>query len=124
VYEKIGAIARLERAVREEQGKVADFVETAPAGFYSVDERGRFLYANQTFASWLGTTPAQLVAEASLGDFLGEAAVAEQLRPAQISRGAQEVNTRIRGASCMSISARRSSAATMAACARARWCRT
>src|SRR3954452_10927545 len=28
VYEKLGAIARLERAVREEQGKVADFVET------------------------------------------------------------------------------------------------
>ena len=26
VYEKVGAIARLERAVREEQAKVADFV--------------------------------------------------------------------------------------------------
>src|SRR5512138_759310 len=31
VYEKVGAIARLERVVREEQAKVADFVETAPA---------------------------------------------------------------------------------------------
>jgi two-component system cell cycle sensor histidine kinase/response regulator CckA len=97
VYEKVGAIARLERAVREEQAKVADFVETAPAGFYSIDERGRFLYANQTFASWLGTTPAQLVAEGSLQEFLVEPAVAEQLRPTQVSRSAQEVNTRFRG---------------------------
>ncbi|HEX2113315.1 MAG TPA: PAS domain-containing protein, partial [Alphaproteobacteria bacterium] len=76
VYEKVGAIARLERAVREEQAKVADFVETAPAGFYSVDERGRFLYANQTFAAWLGTTPAQLVAEATLNEFFVDPALA------------------------------------------------
>jgi two-component system cell cycle sensor histidine kinase/response regulator CckA len=97
VDEKAGTIAQLERTVREEQAKVADFVETAPAGFYSLDERGRFLYANQTFATWLGTTPAQLVAEASLQEFLVEPAVAEQLRPTQVSKGAQEVNARIRG---------------------------
>jgi two-component system, cell cycle sensor histidine kinase and response regulator CckA len=97
VYEKVGAIARLERAVREEQGKVADFVETAPAGFYSIDEQGRFLYANQTLANWLGTTPAQLVAERTLGEFVIEAALAEQLKPTQVSRAAQEVNARIRG---------------------------
>jgi two-component system, cell cycle sensor histidine kinase and response regulator CckA len=97
VYEKVGAIARLERAVREEQAKVADFVETAPAGFYSIDEQGRFLYANQTLANWLGTTPAQLVAERTLGEFVIEAALAEQLKPTQVSRAAQEVNARIRG---------------------------
>jgi two-component system, cell cycle sensor histidine kinase and response regulator CckA len=97
VYEKVGAIARLERAVREEQAKVADFVETAPAGFYSIDEQGRFLYANQTLANWLGTTPAQLVAERTLGEFVIEAALAEQLKPTQVSRAAQEVNARMRG---------------------------
>jgi two-component system cell cycle sensor histidine kinase/response regulator CckA len=97
VYEKVGAIARLERTVREEQAKVADFVETAPAGFYSVDESGRFLYANQTFAGWLGTTPAQLVAEARLSEFLVDAAAAEQLRPQAASPEAREVDAKIRG---------------------------
>jgi two-component system, cell cycle sensor histidine kinase and response regulator CckA len=96
--EKVGAIAELERAVREEQAKVADFVETAPAGFYSVDERGRFLYANQTFASWLGTTPAQLVVgDARLQEFLVDTAVLDLLRPADALAGAQEVDAKMRG---------------------------
>lgn len=47
--------------IREEQGKLSDFLEHAPLGFYSVNERGRFLFVNQTLASWLGTTPAEMV---------------------------------------------------------------
>jgi two-component system cell cycle sensor histidine kinase/response regulator CckA len=97
VYEKVGAIARLERAVREEQAKVADFVETAPAGFYSVDESGRFLYANQTFATWLGTTPAQLIAEANLKEFIVDPKIADDLRPVQASASAKEFDAKLRG---------------------------
>jgi two-component system cell cycle sensor histidine kinase/response regulator CckA len=97
VYEKVGAIARLERTVREEQAKVADFVETAPAGFYSVDETGRFLYANQTFATWLGTTPSQLIAEANLKEFVADPAIADQLRPMQASTSAKELDAKLRG---------------------------
>ncbi len=96
--EKVGAIAQLERTVREEQAKVADFVETAPAGFYSVDEHGRFLYANQTFASWIGTTSAQLVGgDARLSEFLVDATVADLLRPADALAGPQEVDAKMRG---------------------------
>ncbi len=96
--EKAGAIAQLERAVREEQAKVADFVETAPAGFYSVDEHGRFLYANQTFASWIGTTPVQLIgSDARLQEFLVDATVLDLLRPADALAGPQEVDAKMRG---------------------------
>src|SRR5690554_2246420 len=54
-------VARLERLVRDERAKVADYVEDAPVGFYSIDEDGVFLYANQTLGRWLGVSPEQLV---------------------------------------------------------------
>ncbi len=95
--EKIGTITRLENAVREEQAKVADFVETAPAGFYSVDEKGRFLYANQTFATWLGTSPAQLMnGETRLREFLVDDTVADSLQPTE-APGAHEAEAKLRG---------------------------
>ena len=47
--------------IREEQQKLSDFLEHAPLGFYSVNEQGRFLFVNQTLASWLGTTPDAMV---------------------------------------------------------------
>lgn len=43
-----------DRAVREEREKLIDFTDNAPVGFFSVNENGRFVFANATFARWLG----------------------------------------------------------------------
>jgi two-component system cell cycle sensor histidine kinase/response regulator CckA len=51
----------LERIIRSEQEKLIEFVEDAPIGFFSVDQDGRFLYANATFADWLGRAEHDLV---------------------------------------------------------------
>lgn len=44
----------VDRAIREEREKLIDFTDNAPVGFFSVDENGRFVFANATFARWLG----------------------------------------------------------------------
>ncbi|MCB9982244.1 MAG: PAS domain S-box protein [Rhodospirillales bacterium] len=41
-------------AIRAEREKLIDFTDNAPVGFFSVDENGRFVFANATFARWLG----------------------------------------------------------------------
>ncbi|HOO80954.1 MAG TPA: response regulator [Alphaproteobacteria bacterium] len=41
-------------AIRAEREKLIDFTDNAPVGFFSVDEKGRFVFANATFARWLG----------------------------------------------------------------------
>ncbi len=41
-------------AVREEREKLIDFTDNAPVGFFSVDEEGKFVFANATLARWLG----------------------------------------------------------------------
>lgn len=43
-----------DRAVRDEREKLIDFTDNAPVGFFSVNENGRFVFANATFARWLG----------------------------------------------------------------------
>ena len=61
--------------IREEQRKLSDFLENAPLGFYSVDEQGHFLFANNTLASWVGMTPAEMIqGRRRLHDFLAERA--------------------------------------------------
>ena len=61
--------------VREERTKLADFLDHAPIGFYSVDGDGRFLFVNETLADWLGVSPDDLVGNgAKLGDFLASPA--------------------------------------------------
>ncbi len=52
---------RIEDIIREEQEKVVEVLQDAPIGFYSVDAEGRFLLVNQTLATWLETTPEELV---------------------------------------------------------------
>ena len=47
---------QVEQIIRQEQERFTDLVEYAPIGFYSVDEEGRFLFANATLAAWLGLT--------------------------------------------------------------------
>ena len=60
--EDITARRRMEQTIHEEQAKLVDFLENAPIGFYSVDETGRFLFANNAFASWLGYTAEEMLA--------------------------------------------------------------
>jgi len=90
--------AELERIVREERAKVADFVESAPIGFYSVDADNRFLYANQTFAEWLGVTPAELVeGGARLQEFLVDGEAIEALRVDMGTLGQHGADAKLRG---------------------------
>jgi len=49
-----------EETVRREVQRLRGLLDQAPVGLYAVDGKGAFLFANATFAGWLGTTPASL----------------------------------------------------------------
>lgn len=73
-FEDISERRRMERAMRDEQNKLLDFMAHAPVGIYSVDQHGRFRFANKTLAEWLQVTPEELVkGDARLHDVLSEA---------------------------------------------------
>jgi two-component system, cell cycle sensor histidine kinase and response regulator CckA len=59
--EDISERRRMERAMREEQAKLLDFMTNAPVGIYSVDQHGRFRFVNRTLAEWLGCGAEDLV---------------------------------------------------------------
>ncbi|QQR69543.1 MAG: response regulator [Alphaproteobacteria bacterium] len=59
-FEDVSERRRVERSVREEKAKLADFMAHAPVGIYSANQDGQILYANRTLADWLGRTPAEL----------------------------------------------------------------
>jgi two-component system, cell cycle sensor histidine kinase and response regulator CckA len=70
-FEDVTARHEMEQVIRDEQMKLADFLDHAPIGFYSVDGDGRFLFVNQALAEWLGASPGELVeGGAQLRDFL------------------------------------------------------
>src|SRR5947209_3888768 len=70
-FQDITARHEMEAVIHDERNKLVDFLDNAPIGFYSVDGNGRFLFANQTLAQWLGSTPAEIIASgARLHDFL------------------------------------------------------
>jgi len=70
-FQDITARHEMEAVIHDERNKLVDFLDNAPIGFYSVDGSGRFLFVNQTFAQWLGSTPADIIASgAQLHDFL------------------------------------------------------
>jgi len=56
----------IDKAIREEREKLIDFTDNAPVGFFSVDEEGRFLFINATFARWLGEDIETLMREGRL----------------------------------------------------------
>lgn len=60
-FEDVSERRRMERAMREEQAKLVDFMTNAPVGIYSVDQHGRFRFVNRTLAEWLGVTPEDLI---------------------------------------------------------------
>ncbi len=57
IFEDITARRKAEAEAREIQANLTEFVDTAPVGFYSVDQDGRFLLVNDALASWLGYAP-------------------------------------------------------------------
>ena len=67
----VSASHRSEAALREERNILANLIDNAPIGFYSVDGTGRFRFVNRTLAQWLGSTPSELLTGgARLNDFL------------------------------------------------------
>ncbi len=59
-----------DRAVREEREKLIDFTDNAPVGFYVVDEKGKFIFANATLARWLGVDLKDLLVSGHLHTYL------------------------------------------------------
>ena len=47
-------------AAMRQRDELAAFLDNAPVGLYSVAADGHFLFANRTFAGWLGTSPDML----------------------------------------------------------------
>jgi two-component system cell cycle sensor histidine kinase/response regulator CckA len=77
VFEEISDRKLTEQRLRDEQANLSDFMGSAPIGFYSVDQDGRFLYANATLAEWLGCAPEDLMdGSVRLRDVLADPAAA------------------------------------------------
>ncbi len=67
----VSASHRSEAALREERNILANLLDNAPVGFYSVDDTGHFRFINTTLAQWLGSTRSELLTGgARLSDFL------------------------------------------------------
>lgn len=60
----------IDRAIRDEREKLIDFTDNAPVGFFSVNEEGRFVFANATFARWLGEDLQTVLSTARLHTYL------------------------------------------------------
>ena len=72
-FEDISERRRMEKAMRDEQNKLIDFMANAPVGIYSVDQHGKFKFANKTLAEWLQVTPEDLIkGDIRFHDVLGE----------------------------------------------------
>ena len=59
-----------DHAIKKEREKLIDFTDNAPVGFFSVNEHGRFLFANATFARWLGEDLQILLSQGYLHTYL------------------------------------------------------
>lgn len=62
----------VDQAIRDEREKLIDFTDNAPVGFFSVDEKGEFIFANATFARWLGEDLETLLSMGTLHTYLEE----------------------------------------------------
>ncbi|HKT16580.1 MAG TPA: ATP-binding protein [Stellaceae bacterium] len=97
-FEDVTQRSLIDREIRDERSKLADFLDHAPIGFYSVDGAGRFLFVNETLADWLGASPADLVANgAKIGDFLAEPPPAGALPHAPFESGGERGEVVLKG---------------------------
>ncbi|NNE85126.1 MAG: PAS domain S-box protein [Alphaproteobacteria bacterium] len=62
-FEDISAPAKAAAAARETATSLAETIASAPIGFYSVDQDGRFLLVNQALSGWLGYEPGAIEAQ-------------------------------------------------------------
>ncbi len=71
--------------ILEERETLIDYSDNAPVGFFSVDENGRFVFVNATFARWVGYTTEELQSDIRLHDLL--VAPPEKAAPYDIKSG-------------------------------------
>ena len=72
-FEDVSERRRMEKAMRDEQGKLIDFMAYAPVGIYSVDQYGRFKFINHTLADWLQVSSDDLLkGDVHLHDVMSE----------------------------------------------------
>lgn len=83
--EDISQRRMIDRGIREEREKLIDFTDNAPVGFFSVDEEGRFVFVNATFARWVGEDIATLLEKGRLHTYFVE--VPENVAPYDIKSG-------------------------------------
>ncbi len=78
--EDVTAQRELEEARLQEENILVDYVNHLPAGFFSVDENGRMLFANHTLSGWLGV-PANEISKARpfFSDFVVSSAAVSDL---------------------------------------------
>ncbi len=89
----------VDRAIREEREKLIDFTDNAPVGFFSVNESGRFVFANATFARWVGEDLRSLLEHGTLHTYLAEPP--DNAKPYDLvedSKPRQVVELRMKGA--------------------------
>jgi len=82
---------QMDRFIREEREKLLDFTDNAPVGFFSLNEQGKFVFANATFARWVGEDLRSLMQSGELHTFLVDPPqnsrpfdVTEEPRPRQV----------------------------------------
>ena len=66
---------KLEARLAESTAQVKSLYDGAPCGYYSLDEHGRYVYANDTMLDWLGVDRDELVGKRGARDFLNEEGV-------------------------------------------------
>jgi two-component system cell cycle sensor histidine kinase/response regulator CckA len=56
--------------IAEERATLIDYSDNAPVGFFSVDENGKFVFVNATFARWVDYDIRDLIASKTLHEFI------------------------------------------------------
>jgi two-component system, cell cycle sensor histidine kinase and response regulator CckA len=88
----------VQSAIQDEQDKLADFIDNAPVGFYSIDQDGRFSFVNRTLAGWLGLSPEELTGGRRLiADIMADASEAAALVPSAAGQLARECDVTLKG---------------------------
>lgn len=81
----------LDRSIREEREKLIDFTDNAPVGFFSVDEEGRFVFVNATFARWVGQDIESLLQKGTLHSCLVDPPTQDRPYDVILGGGAKQI---------------------------------
>ncbi len=61
IYFSLKARTKAELALKISSSELVDIYENAPCGYYSLDNRGFFVKANNTFLSWIGYNRSEII---------------------------------------------------------------